>query len=216
MTVHKPRILLTTMAAAILIALSTAPADAAKFKLDQKGIDSAVAHGKANFDKDATAFRWDYLSNLPYGYPKVLMRTEHLAISDYVRRSEFQRKYGSQRAHKLNEARIKSAQSEVDGKLQFVVTLYGAEADFMKAYGFHLMANGKHLMPAYVDMPVTGENSGFKGRLAYMATVFVDFTTDGLSGNEKVTFIVDAPKGAGPSGARDTDYKLPFDLSKVK
>ena len=203
-------------AAAGLVTLAAGSAQAATFKLNDEQVAEAVEHGKMHFDQDAAAFRWPYINNQGYGYPYVLMRTEYLAVSDYVRRSEYQRKYGSQRAHKLNEARVKSAQSEVDGHLQFLVTVYGPSEDFMGEYDFALMAGDKKLMPAYVDKPVMAENSGFKGKLTYSSTIIIDFPTAELNGDEKVTLIVDPPDGLGPAGSRNANFKVPFDLASVK
>ena len=191
-------------------------ANAANFSLSKDQMAAAVEHGKKNFDKHPTAFMWSYLHNAGYGYPSVLMRTEYFAIADYVRRSEFQRKYGSQRVHKLTPERIESARSEVGGNLQFVVTVYGPTEDFMKGYNFMLKVGDKQMKPANVDKPVVGENSGFKGKLAYKAQVFVDFAPNGLSGKEKVTLVLDPPAGQGPSGSRNSDFEVPFDLASVQ
>ncbi|MGI9302532.1 MAG: hypothetical protein ACR2RB_07490 [Gammaproteobacteria bacterium] len=203
---------LSTFAA---FALGAVSATAATFSLDKGQLGEAVEHGKAHFEQHPTAFRWNYMTDLGYGYPTVLMRTEYLAVSDYVRRAEFQRKYGSQRAHKLTDERIENARVEVDGQLQFLVTLYGPEANFVDNFEFHLMANGKEMKPAYVDKPVMGENSGFKGKLAYTATVIIDFPTKDLKGDEKVTLVIDPPDGLGPSGSRNSNFEAPFDLSAV-
>ena len=203
-------------AAAGLVTLVAGPVQSATFKLDDDQVAEAVEHGKMHFDQDTTAFRFPYINNQGYGYPFVLMRTEFLAVSDYVRRSEYQRKYGSQRAHKLNEARIRSAQSEVDGNLQFLVTVYGPSEDFMGGYDFTLMAGDTKVMPAYVDKPVMAESSGFKGKLMYAATIIIDFPTDGLNGDEMVTLVVDPPDGLGPAGSRNANFNVPFDLASVK
>ena len=203
-------------AAAGLSTLVAVPVHSATFKLNDDQVAEAVEHGKMHFDQDVAAFRWPYINNQGYGYPYVLMRTEYLAISDYVRRSEYQREFGSQRVHKLNEARIRSAQSEVDGHLQFLVTVYGPSEDFMGEYDFSLMAGDKKLMPAYVDKPVMAENSGFKGKLTYSATIIIDFPTGDLNGDEKVTLVVDPPDGLGPAGSRNANFNVPFDLASVK
>ena len=203
-------------AAAGLSTLVAVPVYSATFKLNDDQVAEAVEHGKMHFDQDVAAFRWPYINNQGYGYPYVLMRTEYLAISDYVRRSEYQREFGSQRVHKLNEARIRSAQSEVDGHLQFLVTVYGPSEDFMGEYDFSLMAGDKKLMPAYVDKPVMAENSGFKGKLTYSATIIIDFPTGDLNGDEKVTLVVDPPDGLGPAGSRNANFNVPFDLASVK
>ena len=203
-------------AAAGLVTIAAGPVQAATFKLNDEQVAEAVEHGKMHFDQDVAAFRWPYINNQGFGYPYVLMRTEYLAVSDYVRRSEYQRKYGSQRVHKLNEARIKSAQSEVDGNLQFLVTVYGPSEDFMGEYDFTLMAGDKKVMPASVDKPVMAENSGFKGKLTYAATIIIDFPTDELSGDEAIALIVDPPDGLGPSGSRNANFNVPFDLAGVK
>ncbi|MGI9385340.1 MAG: hypothetical protein ACR2PO_19490 [Methyloligellaceae bacterium] len=204
------------LGATALFGFATMEARAAMFELKKDQVDAAVAHGKKHFEQHPTAFRWAYLKDTGYGYPSVLMRTEYLAVADYVRRAEFQRKYGSQRAHKLTDKRIQDARSEVAGHLQFVVTIYGPSADFMKAHKFHLMAGDKKIEPANVDKPVMAENSGFKGKLAYKAVCFVDFAAKALKGNEKVTLVVDPPAGMGPSGQRNADFKVPFDLAAVK
>ena len=203
-------------AAAGLLTFVAGPVQSATFKLNDEQVAEAVEHGKTHFDQDVAAFRWPYINNQGYGYPHVLMRTEYLAVSDYVRRSEYQRKFGSQRVHKLNEARIKSAQSEVDGHLQFLVTVYGPSEDFMGGYDFTLMVGDKKLMPAYVDKPVMAENSGFKGKLTYSATIIIDFPTGELNGDEKVTLVVDPPDGLGPAGSRNANFNVPFDLASVK
>lgn len=203
-------------AATGLLAFTAGSVHSATFSLNDEQVAEAVEHGKMHFDQDATAFRWPYINNQGYGYPYVLMRTEYLAISDYVRRSEYQRKYGSQRAHKLNEARVKSAQSEVDGRLQFLVTVYGPSEDFMEEYDFSLTVGDKTVMPAYVDKPVMAENSGFKGKLTYSATIIIDFPTGGLNGDETIALIVDPPDGLGPAGSRNANFKVPFDLASVK
>lgn len=203
-------------AAAGLSTLVAVPVHSATFKLNDDQVAEAVEHGKMHFDQDVAAFRWPYINNQGYGYPYVLMRTEYLAISDYVRRSEYQREFGSQRVHKLNEARIRSAQSEVDGHLQFLVTVYGPSEAFMGEYDFSLMAGDKKLMPAYVDKPVMAENSGFKGKLTYSATIIIDFPTGDLNGDEKVTLVVDPPDGLGPAGSRNANFNVPFDLASVK
>ena len=203
-------------AAAGLVTIAAGPVQAATFKLNDEQVAEAVEHGKMHFDQDVAAFRWPYINNQGYGYPYVLMRTEYLAVSDYVRRSEYQRKYGSQRVHKLNEARIKSAQSEVDGNLQFLVTVYGPSEDFMGEYDFTLMAGDKKVLPAYVDKPVMAENSGFKGKLTYAATIIIDFPTDELNGDEAIALIVDPPDGLGPAGSRNANFNVPFDLAGVK
>lgn len=203
-------------AAVGLFAFAAGPVHSATFKLSDDQVAEAVEHGKMHFEQDETAFRWPYINNQGYGYPYVLMRTEYLAVSDYVRRSEYQRKYGSQRAHKLDEARIRSAQSEVDGHLQFLVTVYGPSQDFMEGYDFQLMAGDRQLMPAYVDKPVMAENSGFKGKLTWEATIIIDFPTGDLKGDEKIMLIVDPPDGLGPAGSRNANFKVPFDLAGVK
>lgn len=212
----KPKYLAGLLSLGLGLTGMTAIVDAANFKLSNDQLAAAVEHGKQNYDKHPTAFMWSYLHDAGYGYPTVLMRTEYLAVADYVRRSEFQRKYGSQRVHKLTPERIESARSEVGGNLQFQITIYGPTEDFMKGYNFHLKVGDKTMKPANVDKPVVGENSGFKGKLAYKAQVFVDFDTKDLSGKEKVTLVLDPPKGMGPSGSRDSDFEVPFDLASVQ
>lgn len=210
------RLTLGTCAAVVMFAAGTASVNSASLKLNGEQIAEAVEHGKSYFDQDQTAFRFSYMNNLGFGYPQVLMRTEYLAVADYVRRSEYQRKYGSQRVHKLTDERIDSARREVDGQLQFLVTVYGPSEDFMNDYKFHLMAGEKKLMPAAVDMPVAAGHSGFQGKLSYAATIMIDFPTTDLTGNETVKLIVQPPKGLGPSGSRDANFEAPFDLSAVK
>lgn len=205
-----------TCAALALFAFAADPAIAAKFKLDSGGIAEAVELGKSKFDQDQTAFRFAYINNLGYGYPHILLRTEYLAIADYVRRSEYQRGYGSQKVHKLNDTRIENARREVDGQLQFVVKVYGPDNDFMKGYNFHLMAGDKKVDATFVDRPVTAEQSGFKGKLAYVAQIIIDFPTTGLNGDETVSLILDPPDGLGPSGSRNAHFEAKFDLSAVK
>lgn len=200
----------------LVFTVGAAPVEAASFKLSGDERADAVEHGKAHHDQDSTAFRFAYINNLGYGYPKVLLRTEYLAVADYVRRSEYQRSYGSQKVHKLTDERIESARREVDGRLQFQVKVYGPSEDFMKEYDFHLMAGDKHIMPTDIDKPVVADHSGFKGKLAYAATIIVDFPTADLKGDETVRLVLDPPNGMGPSGNRDANFEAPFDLSKVK
>lgn len=203
-------------AAAGLVTFAAGSVQSATFTLRDEQVAEAVEHGKMHFDQDVTAFRWPYINNQGYGCPYVLMRTEYLAVSDYVRRSEYQREYGSQRVHKLNKARIKSAQSEVDGHLQFLVTVYGPSEDSMGEYDFTLMAGDKKVMPAYVDRPVMAENSGFKGKPMYAAPIITDFPTDDLNGDEQVTLVVDPPDGLDPAGSCNANFNVLFGLASVK
>ena len=79
-----------------------------------------------------------------------------------------------------------------------------------------LMGGDKKVMPAYVDKPVMAENSGFKGKLTYAATIIIDFPTDELNGDEAITLVVDPPDGLGPAGSRNANFNVPFDLASVK
>lgn len=215
----KTKTLLQTVGAAVLavgFGLAGSAGNAAMFDLTKEQIEDAVNVGKKQFDQHPTAFMWPYYTDTGYGYPAVLLRTEYFAVSDYVRRSEFQRKYGSQRVHKLTDERIEDARKEVAGVLQFLVTIYGPSEDFMKDWKFHLMATGKQIAPKAVDKPQVATRAGFAGKIAYMANVIVDFPRDGLKGDEQVTLVVDPPNGLGPSGARNESYKVPFNLAKLK
>ena len=120
---------------------------AASLTLNDVQLREAVELGQSKFDQDQMAFRWDYIKNLGYGYPQVLLRTEYLAVADYVRRSEYQRKFGSQRIQELTDERIERARREVDGRLQFFVTVYGPTEDFMSDYKFGLVVNDERLIP---------------------------------------------------------------------
>ena len=206
---------LTAMAMAFTIG-TAAPAWAASFSLSSDQLSDAIKLGKLKYDQDKTAFRWNYIQNLGYGYPQILLRTEYLAVADYVRRSEFQSNFGSQKVHELTDERIESARREVDGQLQFLVTVYGPSEDFMNGYDFHLVLKDELIMPSSIDRPVVAGHSGFRGKLSYAATIIIDFPTDRLTGNEKVTLILDPPDGLGPSGSRDSNFKALFDLSTVE
>ena len=206
---------LSAMAMAFSVGTAT-PTWAASFNLSGDQLVEAIKLGESKYDQDKTAFRWNYIKNLGYGYPQILLRTEYLAVADYVRRSEFQRKFGSQKIHELTDERVESARREVDGHLQFLVTVYGPSEDFMDDYDFHLELKDELILPSSIDKPVVAGHSGFRGKLSYAATIIIDFPTDGLTGNEKVTLILDPPDGLGPSGSRDSSFKALFDLSTVK
>ena len=216
MKLKSGKTLLGTCMLGAAFALGTLSAQSASFSLNDKQLAEAVELGKTKHDQDETAFRFAYINNLGYGYPSVLLRTEYLAVADYVRRSEYQRHYGSQKIHELTDERIESARREVDGKLQFMVTVYGPDENFTKDYDFHLMAGDKKVMPAAVDKPAMADSSGFKGKLAYAATIILDFPTADLKGDEKIKLILDPPDGLGPSGSRNANFEVPFDLSAVK
>ncbi|MCK0103244.1 hypothetical protein [Pseudohalocynthiibacter sp. F2068] len=182
----------------------------------QDTLGEAVQLGTDNFDQHPVAFQWDYLTNLGLGYPEVLLRTRYLAVADYVRRSEFQRKFGTQRVHEITDERIKAAHDEVVGGLQFIVTASGPTEDFMLAYEFSMSVGDAVLEPILVDAPQKASPSGFMGDIAYTAGAIVDFDASGLSGTESVTLLVKAPDGRGPSGARNSAYEIPYDLSILK
>lgn len=207
---------LTKIIAAAASAVLAGNAMAASLKLDDKQLAEAVEEGKAKYEMHPLAFKNEYYRDLGFGYPAVLLRTEYFAVADYVRRSEFQRKYGSQRVHELNDARIKSAQSEVNGQLQFQVTLYGKTENFANNFKYRLMVGDKAIEPASVDSPQRAESSGFGGKVDFKADVIVDFPGMNLKGNEKITLVIDPPDGMGPSGARNDNYEAKFDLSKLK
>lgn len=197
-------------------AMAGSEAGAILMNLSKSQVSEAVANGKKHFDQDPMAFRWNYYYDAGYGYPNALLRTEYLAVSDFIRRAEFQRKYGSQRAHKETPDRIEDRRKQVAGKLQFIVTVYGEKQDFAKDYGFALKANGKSVQASSVDGPVMADLSGFKGKLAYKAKVIVEFPIAGLDPKGKVVLVVDPPDGLGPSGGRNANFKLPFDLASMK
>lgn len=197
-------------------AMAGSGAGAMLMNLSKSQVSEAVAHGKKFFDQHPTAFRVNYYYNAGYGYPNALLLTEFLAVSDFIRRAEFQRKYGSQRAHKETPDRIEDRRKQVAGKLQFLVTIYGKKQDFAKDYGFALKANGKTVQASSVDAPVMADLSGFKGRLAYAAKVIVEFPAAGLDPKGKVALVIDPPDGFGPSGGRNANYELPFDLASMK
>lgn len=202
------------LAAGVIFVATTA--QAAMFNLSKDQVSDAVKHGKSSFEQHPTVFMWPYFKVTGYGYPTALLRTEYFAVADYVRRAEFQRKYGSQKAHKLTDKRIEDARNEVAGVLQFVVTVYGPDKGFMNDYNFHLVSSGKKISPKAVDKPAEATTSGFSGKLGYTANVIVDFPGDAVTGKEKIALIVQPPKGSGPSGARNGSFKVPYDLGAVK
>ena len=87
-------------------AMAGSGAGAMLMNLSKGQVSEAVAHGKKYFDQHPAAFKSNYYYNAGYGYPNALLITEFLAVSDFIRRAEFQRKYGSQRAHKETPDRI--------------------------------------------------------------------------------------------------------------
>lgn len=216
MTLRFARIVASTVAMVGFFVFCGNAGVAADFELNEEQIAAAVELGTTKFDQDQTAFRWDYIKNLGFGYPHILLRTEFLAVADYVRRSEYQREYGSQKIHELTAERIENARREVDGLLQFLVTVYGPSESFMEGYNFELLAGDVSIQPDYVDKPVIADASGFQGKLSYSATIIIDFPTDALSGKEHVILIIDPPDGLGPSGSRDANFEAPFDLSAVR
>ena len=197
-------------------AMAGSEAGAMLMNLSKGQVSEAVAHGKKYFDQHPIAFRSNYYYNAGYGYPNALLLTEFLAVSDFIRRAEFQRKYGSQRAHKETPDRIEDRRKQVVGKLQFLVTVYGEKQDFAKTYGFALKAKGKTVQASSVDAPVMAELSGFKGKLLYKAKVIVEFPAAGLDPKGKVALVVAPPAGLGPSGGRNANFELPFDLASMK
>lgn len=207
---------LSAMLSGAVIFASALTADAAMLTPSEGALKEAVKWGEAKFDQHPTAFKWDYYTTLGLGYPEATLRTKYFAVADYVRRSEFQRKYGTQRVHKVNDARIKSASSEVIGGLQFIVGHAGPTADFLKAYKFSLKVGDKTLEPMDVAAPAIANHSGFMGAIAYSGEAILDFDASGLKGDEKVVLVVKAPEGRGPSGSKNSPFEIPFDLSKVK
>lgn len=203
------------MAGATILAAGVS-AQAAMVDPNDAALKEAVKWGETKFDQHPTAFKWDYFVTLGLGYPDVTLRTRYFAVADYVRRSEFQRKFGTQRVHQLNDARIKAATEEVVGGLQFIIGHVGPTDDFLKAYEFSLKVGDKTLKPIDVAAPSIANPSGFMGAIAFAGEAIVDFDAAGLKGDEKLVLVIKAPDGRGPSGSKNAPFEIPFDLSKVK
>ncbi len=189
---------------------------AAMLKPNETTLKEAVALGEKNFDQHPIAFKWAYYKTLGLGYPDITLRTKYLAVADYVRRSEFQRKFGTQRVHKVTDKRIQSASEDVIGGLQFIVGHSGPKEDFLKGYKFSLKVGDKTLKPVDVAAPTIANPSGFMGAIAYSGEAIVDFDASGLKGDEKVVLVVKPQDGRGPAGSKNSPFEVPFDLAGVK
>ncbi len=216
MTITKLKTLGILTVSAVGVIVGGLAANAAIIKPDGPALKEAAALGEKNFDQHPVAFKWDYYTTLGLGYPDVTLRTKYFAVADYVRRSEFQRKFGTQRVHKVTDARIQSASDEVIGGLQFIVGHAGPTKDFLQAYTFSLKVGDMIMKPLDVAVPAIANPSGFMGEIAYAGEAIIDFDASHLKGNEKVTLVVKAPDGRGPSGSKNSPFEIPFDLSTVK
>lgn len=210
------QLMIGALAGGVAVVMLGAQSHALLTELDEQQVEEAVQLGMENFDQHPTAFKWDWYHDEGYGFPKALLKTEYLVVADFVRRSEFQRVFGSQAAHELTPEAIEEQRKSVEGVLQFEVTGYGETAETAEKYSFHLVANDKKIKPSDVVRPVEAASSGFTGRVKYEAQMIVEFLLEEINPDGEVVLVIEPPEGMGPPLARNDPYHFSFDLASLK